>query len=151
MTYAPDALVYHHHDLTLRGFWRQHFDYGSGAWQYHSRRAQRRSGRLLSDLTFHAHLPKLLRPSFSVLEPRQRFAVGALLTVWQVANAAGFFCQAFKTSRQAGNKTYEADASREVTADAKAGIDRLDTGSLGTGQFLEREGSQHGAGALPHR
>jgi GT2 family glycosyltransferase len=118
MTYAPEAIVYHHHDLTLRGFWRQHFNYGSGAWQYHARRARRRSGRLTRDLMFHAHLPRLLRPSFSVLEPRQKIAVGALLAIWQTANAAGFLSQALRTSRRTKPLHREVDALREPVNEA---------------------------------
>jgi GT2 family glycosyltransferase len=100
MTYAPDSVVYHSHEMTMPGFCRQHFNYGRGAWQYHARRAQRGSGRISNDLSFHAHLPRLLRRPLSELQPRQKIAVAGLLAVWQVANAAGFFCQALGVSRQ---------------------------------------------------
>src|SRR6185503_365663 len=39
MTYAPDALVYHSHPLTLRTLWRQHFSYGQGARRFHQARS----------------------------------------------------------------------------------------------------------------
>lgn len=42
LRYAPDAIVYHWHDLTLYRFLQQHFRYGRGAVRFHSRRARRR-------------------------------------------------------------------------------------------------------------
>ena len=35
MTYAPEAIIYHEHILTLGGFLRQHFGYGRGAFRFH--------------------------------------------------------------------------------------------------------------------
>ena len=43
LIYAPAALVYHSHLLTLPGFWQQHFRYGQGAYQLHRR--MRETGR----------------------------------------------------------------------------------------------------------
>ncbi len=100
MTYAPEAVVYHCHKLTFRRFCRQHFNYGRGAWEYHTRRHRRRSGRMRHDLAFHNHLLRLLKPSFSALHRRQKMAVGGLLAVWQAANAAGFLWQAMSASRR---------------------------------------------------
>src|SRR5688572_9646826 len=42
IVYTPDAVIHHSHALTLRTFWRQHFAYGRGAFQYHQARARRR-------------------------------------------------------------------------------------------------------------
>jgi GT2 family glycosyltransferase len=91
LLYAPDAVVEHSHDLTLRGFVRQHFHYGCGAWHYHRIRAQRGSNRIrLEPLRFYSDL---VRAPFR-LEPRQRrFTIGALLILSQIANAAGFFLE----------------------------------------------------------
>jgi GT2 family glycosyltransferase len=96
MTYAPRAVIYHHHELTLKRFCRQCFNYGCGAWQYHQRRAQRGSGRLRDDLTFHARLPMLLPRALANLGRRQKIVVGGLMSVWQLANAAGFIYQALR-------------------------------------------------------
>ena len=74
MTYAPEAVVYHCHKLTFRRFCRQHFNYGRGAWEYHTRRHRRRSGRMRHDLAFHNHLLRLLKPSFSALHRQQKIA-----------------------------------------------------------------------------
>ena len=46
LRYAPDAIVYHWHDLSLPRFIQQHFRYGRGAVLFHSRRASRRGTRI---------------------------------------------------------------------------------------------------------
>ncbi len=42
LQYAPQAVVYHWHELTMYRFLEQHFRYGQGAVRFHSRRATRR-------------------------------------------------------------------------------------------------------------
>jgi GT2 family glycosyltransferase len=89
MVYAPEALVYHAHALTLRTFWRQHFNYGRGAFYFHWARARRGQTRVrVEPLTFYLSL--LRYPSLQV-QNRQALLLAALLMVAQVANAAGFF------------------------------------------------------------
>lgn len=88
MTYAPEALVYHAHPLTLRTFWWQHLAYGRGAFRFHQARAQRGSGRLRIDLRFHM---SVLCRLVSEAQGRRTVYQAALLAVWQAANAAGFF------------------------------------------------------------
>lgn len=41
MRYAPEAIVYHAHHLTLKTFYRQHFNYGRGAFLFHKTYSQR--------------------------------------------------------------------------------------------------------------
>jgi glycosyltransferase involved in cell wall biosynthesis len=41
MRYAPEAIVYHAHHLTLKTFYRQHFNYGRGAFLFHKTYCQR--------------------------------------------------------------------------------------------------------------
>ena len=41
MVYCDDAVVHHAHDLGLRTFCRQHFNYGRGAFHLHCARAKR--------------------------------------------------------------------------------------------------------------
>jgi len=41
MIYAQEVLVYHAHSLTFRTFWRQHINYGRGAFYFHGARARR--------------------------------------------------------------------------------------------------------------
>jgi glycosyltransferase involved in cell wall biosynthesis len=41
MRYAPESIVYHAHHLTLKTFYRQHFNYGRGAFLFHKTYSQR--------------------------------------------------------------------------------------------------------------
>lgn len=89
-----DIVVHHDHRSTLRGFVRQYFNYGRGAWRFHRQRRARGSGRMRDDLQLHVGLPAYLRAPVARLPWSVRFAVLGLLAVWQAANAAGFLWQA---------------------------------------------------------
>lgn len=89
MTYAPEAIVYHAHALSLRRFWRQHFNYGRGAFYFHQLRLCRNQKRIkLEPLSFYLNL---LRYPFSQSQGWRALLLTALLVMSQVANAAGFF------------------------------------------------------------
>jgi GT2 family glycosyltransferase len=89
MTYAKDVLVYHNHRLTFRAFWRQHFNYGRGAFRFHHLRAQRGSERIrLEPFSFYQNL---LRYPLSQAPGWRALLFAVLLVVSQAANAAGFF------------------------------------------------------------
>jgi GT2 family glycosyltransferase len=90
MIYAPEAVVYHAHEMTLRSFSRQHLEYGRGAFRFHRARTRRGSGGFARDFSFHLNLPKLLRRSFPPVGTRRAVSLLALLMIWQAANAAGF-------------------------------------------------------------
>lgn len=94
--------VHHDHRSTLRGFLRQYFNYGRGAWRYHRQRRARASGRLRDDLRLHIGLPAYLGTPLARLPWRTRLAVLALLIAWQLANAAGFVWQAVAEATSAG-------------------------------------------------
>ena len=87
ISYAPGAVVYHAHPLTLRSLWNQHFGYGRGAWRFHQRRALRGAEPFRPDLDFYV---KLFRASCS---PARGFPT-SLMPAWlfwsQLANTAGF-------------------------------------------------------------
>jgi glycosyltransferase involved in cell wall biosynthesis len=100
MTYAPEVIVYHAHALTLRTFWRQHFNYGRGAFRFHRIRARRGSGRFRQELTFYAHLPHLVRRVLSQERGVPLPLLMALLGVWQGANTAGFLWEGMKKTAQ---------------------------------------------------
>ena len=87
LTYAPEALVYHAHPLSLRSFWWQHFGYGRGAWRFHQVRAQRGSGPFRPDWKFYRRLASA--PFTQVRAPRIPM-VAALILLSQMANSAGF-------------------------------------------------------------
>lgn len=85
LVYAPEAIVYHAHGLTLAGLWRQHFAYGRGAYRFH-----RAHGRWWIDRRFYRDL--VLRP-YSNERIRRAALLTALLAVQQTANAAGFLAE----------------------------------------------------------
>lgn len=91
LTYAPEVVVHHSRPMSLASFCRQHFNYGRGAFRFERARSQRGSGGLVKELGFYRKLPGLISRSFAQLRGRKAVLPGALLAVWQVANAVGFF------------------------------------------------------------
>jgi GT2 family glycosyltransferase len=88
MIYVPEAQIYHAHKLTLRSFWRQHFNYGRGAFYFHQVRSRRNGAQIrVEPLSFYFHL--LMYP-FSQASRQPRLLLAALLLASQVANIAGF-------------------------------------------------------------
>ena len=88
MTYALEAVVYHAHGLELNTFYRQHFNYGRGAFRFHQARTQRGSGAFKPDIHFYF---RCFRTPFT--KGQQDPLQLPLLVVWQVANAAGFIVE----------------------------------------------------------
>lgn len=95
--YEPRAVVMHDHALSLRRFWRQHFNYGSGAWHFHESRAARAQQQLrVEPLEFYRSLL-----AYPVRDGRPRAAaLTALLALSQVANATGFFVERAHAARR---------------------------------------------------
>jgi len=88
MIYDPEVIVYHAHALTLSGFWRQHFNYGRGAFRFHQVRDRRCQQRIrMEPLAFYLNL---LRYPLSRAWSVQALWFAALMVVSQGANAAGF-------------------------------------------------------------
>jgi glycosyltransferase involved in cell wall biosynthesis len=88
MTYIPEALIYHSNALNFCSFWRQHFNYGKGAYRYHQKRTQYGAGRFRPDLKFYRRLffiPFMQERGIRVLR------VTILLMISQIANALGLF------------------------------------------------------------
>jgi GT2 family glycosyltransferase len=92
LAYVPDAVVHHAHPLRLRTFWRQHFNYGRGAFHLHTMLARQRHDRIrVEPPAFYFRLltyPLARRRESST---GSRVVVSALLALSQAANAAGFF------------------------------------------------------------
>ncbi|MGB3189448.1 MAG: glycosyltransferase [Limnoraphis sp.] len=90
MIAVPDAQIYHAHKLTLRSFWRQHFNYGRGAFHFHQLRSKRGIGEIkVEPLSFYF---KLL--SYPFLKPsnnQPQFILSLLFFISQIANILGFF------------------------------------------------------------
>jgi glycosyltransferase involved in cell wall biosynthesis len=96
MTYAPEAVIYHSHPLTLRTLWRQHFGYGRGALRFHRARASKDGVRFRPDAPFYL---KLLRACASRARKTRAAQLTALLLWSQLANAAGFFYERYHTGK----------------------------------------------------
>jgi GT2 family glycosyltransferase len=97
IVFCEEILIFHHHILTLESFCRQHFNYGRGAFQYHSLRHKRGSGSIKADMRFHTRLGSLLGAPLMSLDRATAAKVFVLLALWQIANLFGFLYQA--TSR----------------------------------------------------
>jgi GT2 family glycosyltransferase len=89
LVFVPDAVVAHHQQLTLGGFWRKHAGYGRGARLFH-RRHGFPDTRGVSG--FHA---KLVSDAF-----RRGPAVGGLVCLAQIATAAGFVREVLSDGRK---------------------------------------------------
>jgi len=93
MTYAPEAIIYHAHELTLAALWRQHFAYGRGALRFHRARNANGHGRFKPDSGFYR---KLFHASASQTPMTRAVQLTTLLFWSQLANAAGFFYEKYQ-------------------------------------------------------
>jgi GT2 family glycosyltransferase len=90
--YAPDARVFHFHDLDLRSFLSQHFHYGQGNYQFHQLRARRTQEIYrLEGLGFYFGM---LSYPLSKSRGVQAVQLSSLLALAQAGNISGFFNQA---------------------------------------------------------
>lgn len=87
------AQVRHEHRASLRGFVRQYFNYGRGAWHFHRLRQRSHQGRLWRDARLHTAWPLRLAKPMRQIPPRLRIQVLLLIVVWQLTNLAGFLWQ----------------------------------------------------------
>lgn len=88
MVYLPKAVVYHEHNLQPFSFWRQHFNYGRGAWLYRWLRSQRKDEPVqLESPTFYLDLVSY--PLTMAHDIRAVILTG-MLCLTQAANATGF-------------------------------------------------------------
>ena len=92
----PGAIVIHEHRTDLKGFIRQYFNYGKGAWRYHALRRLRGSSEFSESIDLHKRLWSYTRKPLSELPDGMRTKVYLLLLTWEVSNAAGFAWQASK-------------------------------------------------------
>jgi glycosyltransferase involved in cell wall biosynthesis len=99
MARVPDAVVFHHHAHTLTSYCRLHFRYGQGAYRYHE--ARKSAGAANGLQPAWAFYRACFRHPFAHFAASRAAAVSALLIVWQVANAAGYFRE---RAKQRGGK-----------------------------------------------
>lgn len=98
MLYASEVQIYHAHKLTLPTFWRQHFNYGRGAFYFHQVCSRRDLGYIkVEPISFYLNL---LTYPFSQASRQQALLLAALLVVSQVANVAGFFWERLNQTRR---------------------------------------------------
>lgn len=91
LVYAPEARIYHVHDLELHSFAKQHFTYGRGAKRYHQLRALRGRRRLSHDMQFHLKLAQQLSNPAPGRGWTLAMRVSSALILSQLAYVAGFF------------------------------------------------------------
>jgi glycosyltransferase involved in cell wall biosynthesis len=93
VNFRPELVVEHAHELTLRRFWQQHFNYGRAAWLFHLSRMTRGSHVIsLEPWTFYRDL--VIYPFKQSGATRPLF-LAALLILSQIANAFGFASMRF--------------------------------------------------------
>ncbi|MEL6901432.1 MAG: glycosyltransferase [Cyanobacteria bacterium J06606_4] len=89
MEYVPSATIQHAHGLSLKSFWRQHFNYGRGAFCFHQVRAQRTAEKIrVEPFKFYADLLTYPLRQRTVIASWQ---TSGLLLLSQVATTVGFF------------------------------------------------------------
>ncbi|MGH8033813.1 MAG: glycosyltransferase [Lysobacterales bacterium] len=100
MIFLPDAVILHHHELNFGSFWKQHFNYGAGAWRFLECRQMRGNGKLnFEPLRFYLKL--VASPWKQNL--RHPLYISLLMLLSQIANATGFVWAILKgMSRQPG-------------------------------------------------
>lgn len=98
--YVPDALVHHRHPLDARRFWRQHWNYGRGAYHFHRARAERGGEGL------HPEPPRFYLGMMGYPFGRESFGravvQAGLVGVTQVANALGYYWERRRGTEQEG-------------------------------------------------
>jgi GT2 family glycosyltransferase len=96
IVFVDDAVVAHAHDLNAVTFWRQHFNYGRGAWGFRQARLDRGSDPVkVEPWGFYRDLVW-----FPVREHGPRgLLLAALVVVAQAANALGFATELVQSRR----------------------------------------------------
>ncbi len=97
IVYADTAQVSHFHQLSLNSFWRQHFNYGRGAYHFHQIRARRHQGEMrVEPFSFYFNL---LTYGFAHPSGHSPLNLMLLFVLSQVANVAGFFRERIRQQR----------------------------------------------------
>lgn len=91
MRYVPEVQIYHAHHLTLASFWRQHLNYGRGAFCFHQIRAKRQSQSIkVEPLSFYFNL---LTYPLQYASNQSCLLLAGLFVLSQIANVTGFFLE----------------------------------------------------------
>lgn len=90
MIYVREAKVYHSHSLTLKSFWRQHFNYGKGAKHFHQLKAKKSLEKKIKIESINFYWQLLIYP-FKIENEKSKSILTLLFFVSQIANTLGFF------------------------------------------------------------
>ena len=90
MTYAPEAVVRHSHELSFIGFFRHYFNYGRGAQHFHGVRTRAGRERLKVDPEFYRNL---FTHPFRHLSGGRALLIEFMLVLAYVAYTGGFLWQ----------------------------------------------------------
>ena len=90
MTYAPEAIVDHSHELAFLGFCKQHFNYGRGALHFHAVRSRAGRPRLKPDPKFYRNL---FTYPFRHLNGGRAMLIELMLVLAYVSYTGGFLWQ----------------------------------------------------------
>jgi glycosyltransferase involved in cell wall biosynthesis len=90
MLYAPDVQIYHAHNLTLQGFFWQHFSYGCGAFRFHRLRFQKGLGYVKVEPNFYL---KLLIYPMTKSSTQPPLLLTVLFILSQIASMCGLVWQ----------------------------------------------------------
>ena len=97
LIYAPDAVVEHLHDMTLKQFLRQHLTYGKGGWRLRERAAAHGFGPIrLEPIDFYKRLLTYPLRSHRTAHP---WRIAGLFAVSQIATGAGYVRARFGAKR----------------------------------------------------
>jgi GT2 family glycosyltransferase len=119
MTYAPEAVVHHSHSMTFGGFLKHHFNYGRGAFHFHSVRAHGGKDPLKIDPGFYFNL---FSYPFRHLKGGRALLTGGVLVLAYVAYTGGFLWQKL-TYR--GKAAFHSRSRRSRDPDARRVATRL--------------------------
>ncbi len=98
MIYLPRAIIFHEHYLQLFSFWRQHFNYGRGAWLYRWLRSQRKQEAVhLEPPGFYL---KLISYPLTMAQDIRAYILTGMLFFTQAANGLGFLFERLVWSRR---------------------------------------------------
>lgn len=97
LTYVPDGVVRHFHDLNPLQFWRQHVAYGRGAYRLRLARVRGGLPPLPGDRRWI--VTSIFRQPFLEHQARGRFILAALMFCTHAANITGYFLERRRYSR----------------------------------------------------
>ena len=105
MIYEPAAQIFHFHELSLRRYLRQHFNYGRGAIRYHRTRVTSHAEEARTARGIVFDFAAWRKEIYDGRGPHSPLAIVALLFLWQAANAAGYFWEAAVRGARSANRS----------------------------------------------